>query len=203
MAKNKEKNEKKASQKETVEQENIERQTEKEEKNTKEETQEKPETEEKSEISEAEAKYNETLKKYNELNDKYLRLSAEYDNYRKRTLKEKMDLIKSGGSDVLKNILPVIDNFERALKAFDEAKEFDALHEGVTLIYKDFKAFLTQRGVTEIETIGKKFDTDFHEAIAQVKAENKEQKGTIIDVIEKGYILNEKVIRFAKVVVAQ
>ncbi len=198
MAKNIEETENKTSQNENLEQENIENEAKKNE-----EVAENEEVQEEAEISDEEKKYNETLKKYNELNDKYLRLSAEYDNYRKRTLKEKMDLIKSGGSDVLKSILPVIDNFERALKAFDEVHEFDSLHEGVTLIYKDFKTFLNQRGVTEIETVGKKFDTDFHEAVAQVKAENKDQKGTIIDVIEKGYILNEKVIRFAKVVVAQ
>lgn len=191
----KEKKEETKPQNENLEQENVENT----EENT---TDEAPESEEE-EISEDEKKYKDTLEKLNELNDKYLRLSAEYDNYRKRTLKEKMDLIKSGGSDVLKSILPVVDNFDRALKAFDEVHEFDALHEGVTLIYKDFKTFLTQRGVTEIEAIGKKFDTDLHEAVAQVPAESEDKKGMVIDVIERGYILNEKVLRFAKVVVAQ
>lgn len=145
--------------------------------------------------------FNELQKKYNELNDKYLRLVAEYDNYRKRTLKEKMDIIKSGGEDVLKNILPVIDNFERALKSLDEASDFDALTEGVKLIYNNFKDFLKQRGVSEIEAMNLPLDTDLHEAIAQVP--NEEQKGKIIDVVEKGYKLNDKVLRFAKVVVAQ
>lgn len=143
------------------------------------------------------------LKKYNELNDKYLRLSAEYDNYRKRTLKEKMDIIKNGGVDVLKSILPVIDNFERAIKSLDEADDFEALYEGVKLIHKNFIEFLQQRGVVEIDALGQTLDTDLHEAIAQMPTDDKEQKGKIIDVVEKGYMLNEKVIRFAKVVVAQ
>ncbi|MBN2662579.1 MAG: nucleotide exchange factor GrpE [Bacteroidales bacterium] len=163
---------------------------------------EKEETQQEStETIEENNEYDELLKKYNELNDKHLRIIAEYDNYRKRTLKEKMDIIKSGGEDVLKNILPVIDNFERALKSLDEASDFDALTEGVKLIYNNFRDFLKQRGVTEIEAINMPLDTDFHEAIAQVP--NEEQKGKIIDVVEKGYKLNDKVLRFAKVVVAQ
>ena len=142
-------------------------------------------------------------KKLAESQEKYMRLAAEYDNYRKRTMKEKMDLIKSGGEDVLVNILPVIDNFERALKAIDETDDVEAVKEGIHLIYKDFMEYLKQRGVTEIETVGQKFDTDLHEAVAQMPAQSEEQKGTVIDVIQKGYKLNGKVIRFAKVVVAQ
>ncbi|MBN2893115.1 MAG: nucleotide exchange factor GrpE [Bacteroidales bacterium] len=160
-------------------------------------------TKEESDCTSEENEFEELQKKYTELNDKYLRISAEFDNYRKRTLKEKMDLIKGGGSDVLKSILPIVDNFERALKALDEVHEFDALREGVILIYKDFKGFLEQRGVTEIESIGLVLDTDLHEAIAQFPVEEDEKKGKIIDVVEKGYMLNEKVLRFAKVVVAQ
>lgn len=141
--------------------------------------------------------------KYNNLNDKYLRLTAEFDNYRKRTLKEKMDLIKGGGSDVLKNILPIVDNFERAMKASEEADDIEALRGGIVLIYNSFKEFLKQRGVKEIEALNSTLDTDLHEAVAQMPATDEEQKGKIIDVIEKGYKLDEKVLRFAKVVVAQ
>ncbi len=159
--------------------------------------------EEKNEEEFEETKFDELLDKYNELNDKYLRLSAEYDNYRKRTLKEKMELIKNGGEDVLKNILPVIDNFERALNSLDEASDLDAVKEGINLIYNNFKEFLKQRGIKEIEAIDKELDTDLHEAVAQYPAKDKKKKGKIIDVIEKGYKLNEKVLRFAKVVVAQ
>ncbi len=141
--------------------------------------------------------------KYNELNDRYLRLIAEYDNFRKRTLKEKMDLVKNGGEDVLKNILPVVDNFERALKAIEESDDIKAVKEGIELIYKNFMDFLAQRGVKEIECVGLPLDTDLHEAVAQTPAQTEDQKGKIIDVVEKGYKLNEKVLRFAKVVIAQ
>ncbi len=145
----------------------------------------------------------ELAEKYKELNEKYLRLSAEYDNYRKRTLKEKMDLIKNGGEDLLKNILPTVDNFERALKSINESSDIDAVKEGLILIYNTFIEMLKQRGIEEIEALGQILDTDLHEAIAQVPADSEENKGKIIDVIEKGYKLNEKILRFAKVVVAQ
>ncbi len=144
-------------------------------------------------------------KKYNEINDKYLRLSAEYDNYRKRSLKEKMELIKSAGEDILVNILPVMDDFERAFKSIEKSpkEEENAVLEGVELIYKRFKDFLAQRGVKEIEAIGKDFDTDRHEAVTKIPAPEKSMKGKVIDVIEKGYIMNEKVIRFPKVVIGE
>ncbi len=176
--------------------ENTKKQEVKEEENVKKEQQ----TEETTQQSEKE---DDCEKKLAESQEKYMRLAAEYDNYRKRTMKEKMDLIKSGGEDVLVNILPVIDNFERALKAIDETDDVEAVKEGIHLIYKDFMEYLKQRGVTEIETVGQKFDTDLHEAVAQMPAQSEEQKGTVIDVIQKGYKLNGKVIRFAKVVVAQ
>jgi molecular chaperone GrpE len=146
---------------------------------------------------------NDWEEKYNELNDRYLRLIAEYDNFRKRTLKEKMELVKNGGADVLKNILPVVDNFERALKAIEESDDIKAVKEGIELIYKNFMEFLQQRGVNEIEAVGMPLDTDLHEAVAQMPAANDEQKGKIIDVVEKGYKLNDRVLRFAKVVIAQ
>lgn len=139
--------------------------------------------------------------KYKEINDKYLRLTAEFDNYRKRNLKEKMELVKSAGEDILINILPVMDNFERAIQSMDAESKEGAVKEGVEIIYNNFKEFLSQRGVKEIETIGKDFDTDLHEAITKIPAPEENQKGKVIDVIEKGYELHGKVIRFAKVVV--
>lgn len=147
------------------------------------------------------SKNEELQDKYKELNDKYLRLSAEFDNYRKRCLKEKTDLIKSAGEDILVNILPVMDNFERAMKSLDENPDIDSVKEGVHLIYNSFKDFLSQKGINEIEAIGEDFDTDRHEAISQIPASSDEQKGKVIDTIEKGYELNGKIIRFAKVVV--
>lgn len=138
-----------------------------------------------------------------ELNDKYLRLAAEFDNYRKRTLKERMDLMKSAGEDILINIIPVMDDFERGLEVIDKAKEISAVKEGVQLIYNKFKDFLKQRGVKEIEAKEKDFDTDLHEAITKIPAPDKKLKGKVVDVVEKGYYLNEKVIRFSKVVIGE
>ncbi len=138
-----------------------------------------------------------------ELNDKYLRLAAEYDNYRKRTLKERMELTKNAGEDILVNILPVMDDFERALGSIDQAKEISSVKEGVQLIYNKFREFLKQRGVKEIEAKEKDFDTDLHEAITKIPAPNKKLKGKVVDIIEKGYYLNDKVIRFSKVVIGE
>ncbi|WP_321318703.1 nucleotide exchange factor GrpE [Labilibaculum sp.] len=137
------------------------------------------------------------------INDKYVRLSAEFDNYRKRTLKEKMELTKSGGEKILINILPVMDNFERALQSIDAAKDIDAIKDGVHLIYGNFKEFVTQNGVKEIEAVNQDFDTDIHEAITKIPAPTKELKGKVVDCVEKGYFLHDKVIRFAKVVVGE
>ena len=139
--------------------------------------------------------------KYNQMNDKYLRLSAEFDNYRKRTLKERMELIKTAGEDILINFLPVIDNLERAKKSIDEAKKIAPIKEGVDLIYKNILDFIRQRGIKEIKAEGKEFDTDLHEALTKIPVKSKKEKGKVVDVIEKGYKLNDKVIRFAKVVV--
>jgi len=148
-------------------------------------------------------KYEELEQKYNELNDKYLRLSAEFDNYRKRTLKEKSELIKTAGEDIIVNILPVIDNFERALKASENSTDVQAVREGIEHIYKSFNEFLKQRGLKEIDALEMELDTDKHEAITKIPAPKEELKGKIVDVIEKGYSLNDKVIRFAKVVVGE
>lgn len=138
-----------------------------------------------------------------ELNDKYLRLAAEYDNYRRRTLKEKMELSKSAGEDILVNILPVMDDFERGLVTIDQAKDINAVKEGIHLIYNKFREFLKQRGIKEIEAKEKEFDTDLHEAITKIPAPNEELKGKVVDVVEKGYYLNEKIIRFSKVVIGE
>jgi len=135
--------------------------------------------------------------------DKYLRLSAEFDNYRKRTLKEKAELIKNGGEKTLTAILPVLDDFERALKNMEASEETKAMKEGVELIFNKFQKILGQEGLQKIETEGQPFDTDFHEAIALIPAPSEELKGKILDCVQTGYMLNEKVIRHAKVAVAQ
>lgn len=138
-----------------------------------------------------------------ELQDKYLRLSAEYDNYRKRTLREKVELLDGAKEDVFKNILHVVDDFERALGIIESAKDLEAVKEGMNLIYSKFKAYLKQQGLTEIEALNKEFDTDQHEAITKIPVENKKKKGKVVDVIEKGYKLREKVVRFSKVVIGE
>ncbi|WP_159520833.1 nucleotide exchange factor GrpE [Sunxiuqinia indica] len=138
-----------------------------------------------------------------ELKDKHIRLQAEFDNYRKRTMKEKMELIKTGGETVLVNILPVIDDFERALIAFGEMKDDDPLKQGITLIYSKFQEFLKQNNIQEIEAKEKEFDTDLHEAVTKIPAPKEELKGKVVDVIQKGYVMNEKVIRFSKVVIGE
>lgn len=142
-------------------------------------------------------------KKYDELNDRYLRLMAEFDNYRKRTLKEKMDLTKYAEEDVIKGILPVVDNMERAIKSLESATDLNAVKEGINLIYKKFLEFLEKRGIKEIEALNKELDTDLHEAVTKFAAPSEDLKGKIIDVIEKGYYLHDKVIRYAKVVVGE
>jgi len=138
-----------------------------------------------------------------EIKDKHLRLQAEFDNFRKRTLKEKMDLLKSGGETVLTSILPVIDDLERALAAFGEVEDENPFKQGIILIYNKFQDFLKQNGIKEIDAKGKEFDTDLHEAITKIPAPAEELKGKIVDVVQRGYLLNDKVIRFAKVVIGE
>ena len=138
-----------------------------------------------------------------EQKDKYLRLSAEFDNYRKRTLKEKAELTKNGGEKTLTAILPVLDDFERALKNMEASEETKAMKEGVELIFSKFQKILGQEGLQKIETEGQAFDTDYHEAIALIPAPSEDLKGKILDCVQTGYMLNEKVIRHAKVAVAQ
>lgn len=138
-----------------------------------------------------------------EMNDKYLRLSAEFDNYRKRTLKERMELTKSAGEQVLERILPVMDNFERALKSMETATDVPALREGVELIYSNFKDFLAQNGVKEMECLHTDFNPELQEAITKIPAPTEDLKGKVVDCVQKGYTLNDKVIRFPKVVVGE
>ena len=145
----------------------------------------------------------ELTQKCSDLNDKNLRLMAEFDNYRKRTLKERSDLVKTAGENILSSMLPLVDDFERALKAMETAEDIVAVKEGVDLIYGKFIAFLLQNGVKAIPTENEVFDTDLHEAITTFPAPTEDLKGKIIDCASKGYTLNEKVIRFSKVVVGE
>ena len=138
-----------------------------------------------------------------EQKDKYLRLSAEFDNYRKRTMKEKAELILNGGEKSLSSILPIVDDFERAIKTMETATDVSAVKEGVELIYNKFMAVLGQNGVKVIETKDQPLDTDYHEAIAVIPAPSEEQKGKILDCVQTGYTLNDKVLRHAKVVVGE
>lgn len=157
----------------------------------------------KTKIEECEEKIEDLGAKLQEMNDKYLRLSAEFDNYRKRTLKEKTDLIKSAGERVFIDIFPVMDNFERAIKAMHKSDDVKSLVEGINLIYSNFSDFLKRNGVDVITTEGVEFDTDLHEAITKIPAPSEDLKGKVVDCIEKGYKLNDKVVRYAKVVVGE
>lgn len=136
-----------------------------------------------------------------DLKDKYLRLYSEFDNFRRRTAKERMELLKTANEDVLASLLPVLDDFERARKAFKESPENKNLLEGIELIYNKLFKTLESKGLKPMESIGQEFNSELHEAITQIPAPSEELKGKIIDEVEKGYYLNEKVIRFAKVII--
>lgn len=136
-----------------------------------------------------------------ELNDKYLRLFAEFDNFKRRTQKERVELLQTAGKDVVVSLLPVLDDFERAIKATENTTEVAPVREGIVLVQTKLKSILNQKGLKEIESINTEFNTDLHEAITQIPAPTEEQKGKVIDELEKGYTLNDKVVRFAKVVV--
>ena len=135
-----------------------------------------------------------------EAKDKYLRLYSDFDNYKKRINRERIDLIKSASQDVMAAILPMLDDMERAIKAMDNAKDVNAVKEGVQLVYQKMKTITEGKGLKAMETTGKDFDADLHDAIANVPVDEK-QKGKVIEEVEKGYYLNDKVIRHAKVVV--
>ena len=194
--------------------ENMEKQEEKvtkqEEVNNNEEQSETPAsektTEESKELSPEEKlqqSLDEAEKRIAEIQDKYLRLSAEFDNYRKRTIKEKSEIIKKAAEKTITAILPVLDDMERAIANMQKSEDAKAWLEGVELINNKFLKILSQEGLNKIETEGADFDTDYHEAIAMIPAPNEEQKGKVLDCVQTGYKLNDKVIRHAKVAVAQ
>lgn len=163
-------------------------------------------TEESSETQESEQPGDATeqlLSQVKEWQEKYIRLSADFDNFRKRTMREKMDLIKTASEDVLVSILPVLDDFERAMKAMENAVEINAVKDGITLIYNKFNETLSQKGLKAIDSINQEFDTDHHEAITKIPAPEENLKGKVVDVIQNGYMLHDKVVRFAKVVVGE
>lgn len=138
-----------------------------------------------------------------ELSDKYLRLSAEFQNYKRRTAKEKMDLIQTAGRDVIKVLLPVLDDFDRAKKAADDDDSVEAFSEGVQLVYEKLNRVLEQKGLKPLNANGEVFNPDFHEALTEIPAPTEDLKGKVIDTIEKGFALNDKIIRYAKVVVGK
>lgn len=139
--------------------------------------------------------------KLSEMNDKYVRLAAEFDNFRRRSAKERLDLIGTANEEMILGLLPVLDDCERAIQVLNESKDSDAAKEGTNLIYNKLSTYLKGCGLSVIDAKGKSLDTDYHEAVAQFPVESKKQKGKIIDVVQQGYTLKGKVIRFAKVVV--
>ena len=157
----------------------------------------------KSKKDKLEALLQERGEKLAEITDKHLRLQAEFDNFRKRTMKEKAELIKSGGESVLVNIIPVVDDFERALNLMKDIPDEDAGKKGTQLIYNKFSEFLKQNNIKEIDALNQDFDVDLHEAITKIPAPDKNLKGKVVDVVQKGYTLNDKVIRFAKVIIGE
>ena len=200
--------EKEIIQEEMAAQEPVQEETQVKEETQKEET---PKEEKKSFLkkgSKDKAKIEELEKKVAELENKtakdkddYLRLMAEFDNYRRRTSQEKLELVSMASTDTIKGLLPVLDDCERALKVLNESKDSDAAKEGTELIYHKLMAYLQSKGLAVIEAQNETFDTDLHEAVAQFPVQNEEQKGKVFDVVQTGYTLNGKVIRFAKVVV--
>lgn len=174
--------------------------------NTAEPAQEQAATEETTELTGEELlqkQLDEANEKVASLEDKYLRQVAEFDNYRKRTIKEKAELIKNGGEKAIESILPVLDDFERAIQNMSKDESAADMLTGVELIYNKFIGILKQNGLQKIETEGKDFDTDYHEAIAMIPAPEESLKGKVLDCVQTGYILNDKVIRHAKVAVGE
>lgn len=170
-------------------------------------TNENPQSSKKTKEKSSDKKLKEEIKilnqKNEELADKYLRIVAEYDNYRRRTAKEKIEIGDTVKSSVLLCFLPIVDDMDRAMKFVNEDKENDVTADGVRLIYSKFHEFLKSQGVEEIDALGKDFDTDLHEAVTKYEVEDPEMAGKVIDVIQKGYTLNGKVMRFSKVVVGE
>jgi len=143
------------------------------------------------------------LEKLAEMQDKYLRLSAEFDNYRKRTLKEKMDISKYAGEEIMKDILPIIDDFDRALKHMESSPDCEGIKEGIDLIYNKFIDYLKRQGIKEIESLNEVFNVDIHDAAAKVQVEEEERKGKVVEVLLKGYYLKDKVLSHSKVVIGE
>lgn len=168
-----------------------------------EQNEEIPEETVKDTCEDAEKKIAELQEKLDKEKKEYLFLMAEFDNFRKRTLKEKSEIIKNAGENVLKGLLPIMDDFERGIKAAENSPEADSVKEGVNLIYNKFKKYLNQNGVKEIDPNDDTFDTEKHEAISVVPVPDEDKKGKILDTVEKGYTINDKVLRHAKVVVGQ
>jgi len=193
------KKEKEAAMEEIQNAESVVEVTEEKEESNKEESHKKK----KSKIDKDEVLLQELGEKLAEITDKHLRLQAEFDNFRKRTMKEKADLIKSGGESVLVNILPVVDDFERALNSLKDVADEDAGKKGTQLIYNKFSEFLKQNNIKEIDAVNQDFNVDLHEAITKIPAPDEKLKGKVVDVVQKGYMLNDKVIRFAKVVIGE
>lgn len=170
--------------------------------NKKEETAENTQQTEKPEVPTSEEIIGKLEKQLSESTDKYLRLFSEFDNFRKRSIKERLELTSTASAGVITALLPVLDDLERASKLHAEDQQEGSASQGIQLIYNKFKNILSQKGVQEIKTIGENFDTDYHDAITHIPATDENQKGKIIDEVQKGYTLNDKVIRFARVVVA-
>jgi len=160
----------------------------------------KPHDKEKDKLKEA---VKECEEKNKELQDKYLRLSAEFDNYRKRTLREKTEMVKTASEELLIRFIPFLDDIERGMTAMNQVKDQNAIKEGMDLIYARFREFLQQNGVKEMEALNQDFDMDLHEAVTKIPVQEEERKGRIVDVIEKGYLLHDKVIRYPKVVIGE
>ena len=148
-------------------------------------------------------KEKELLEKIDDLNDKHLRLFSEFDNYRKRTAREKIELIGSASANLIEELLPVVDDFERAIESNEQIEGCDIVKEGIVHIYNKLYGTLEKNGLKSMDSLGKEFDTDFHEAITYIPAPSEDEKGKVADVVQRGYLLNDKVIRYAKVVIWQ
>jgi molecular chaperone GrpE len=183
---------------------NVEREEKLNEDQVQEEVEQGDVAEETEETMEEEPKKEPTVEeKLAELQDRYLRLTAEYDNFRKRTLKEKIDMQKSANENLLQALLPIADDFDRGLQSVNEATDIEAVKEGLRLISGKFQGFLSQQGIKEIDAVKKEFDTDLHEAITKIPAPTKKLRGKVVDVVQKGYMLNDKVLRYSKVVIGE
>lgn len=154
------------------------------------------------EVQEVEMSPEEKLKlELAELKDKYIRLYADFENFRRRTAKERLELLGTANADMMKTVLPIVDDFERAMKSFETTQEVEPLKEGVSLIFHKLFKSLESKGLKPMDSVGKPFDAELHESITQFPAPSEDMKGKVVDVIEKGYFLNDKVLRYAKVVV--